>query len=222
MTENLQQGAKEWRDARLGKVTASRIADILAKPLKGRKESSARRNYRAELVSQILTGKQREEFQSWEMKRGIELEPLARTEYEIQKGVMVDTVGFVPHPRIVRAGASPDGLVGDDGLVQFKCPKTATHIDWRIAGIVPTEHRAQMQFEMACTGRQWNDFVSYTDELPDDLCLFVIRLNRDDVAIKESELAVEELLSEVDAMIADLRKPPLEQQLRDSLELAKK
>jgi len=183
-----EQGTQEWRDERSGKITASRIDDVLTKPRKGQKDSAVRSNYRAQLICEILTGKAIEEqFQSWDMKRGVELEPIARAEYELRMAVVVDTVGFVAHPSISRAGASPDGLVGTSGLVQFKCVKTAKHLDWLMAQIVPTEHRGQMYFEMACTGRQWSDFVSYEPNLPEEFQLFVARLRRDDVEIAEIE-----------------------------------
>jgi YqaJ-like viral recombinase domain len=199
-----EQGTQEWRQERCGNVTASRISDVLAKPLKGAKEATTRRNYRAEIICELLTGKVQEGFMSYDMRRGIEQEPFARADYEIRKGVIVTTAGFVPHPRIPRAGASPDGLVGSDGLVQFKAPKTANHLDYLMAGIVPSEYRPQMQFEMACTERKWCDFVSYDSNLPEHLQLFIIRFERDEAAIAEIEDAVCRLNSEIDEIIANL------------------
>lgn len=202
-----EQGTQTWRDERSGRVTASRISDVMAKPMKGRAESSTRRNYRAQLICEILSGKPVEDqFVSWDMKRAIELEPLARAEYELARDAIVHTAGFIPHPRIARAGASPDGLIDPGGMVQFKVPKTATHLDWLMAKVVPTEHKDQMFFEMACTGRQWSDFVSYERNLPAHLQLFVVRLNRDEVAIAEIENEVIRFSAEIDEIISKLPK----------------
>jgi hypothetical protein len=200
-----EQGTQAWKDERAGKVTASRIADVLTKPRKGQKESAVRANYRAQLICEILSGKpQQDEFQSWDMKRGIELEPTARAEYELRFNHIVRTVGFVPHPTIARAGCSPDGLVESDGLVQFKCPKTATHLAWLMVGSVPPEHRPQMYFELACTGRQWADFASFEPNLPEHLQMFRARLERDEAEIAHIETEVLRFLAEVDEIISRL------------------
>jgi hypothetical protein len=211
-----------WMADRCGKITASRIADVLAKPLKGKQESATRRNYRAELVCERMTKRTQESFQTWDMKRGTELEPFARTEYELARGVIIENVGFMPHGRIPRTGASPDGLIGKDGLVQFKCPKTATHLDWLMAGIVPAEHRPQMLWEMACTGRDWCDFVSYDPNLPQHLQLFIVRFDRDEVAIGELEQEVEKFDAEIEQIIANLpSQQSLEEKLRKSVEISR-
>lgn len=202
-----EQGTQEWRDERSGNVTASRISDVMAKPRsKGQSESTTRANYRAQLVCELLSGKAtQDEFLSFDMKRGIELEPTARIEYELKRSVDVETVGFVKHPKIARAGASPDGLIGRDGLVQFKCPKSATHLDYLMAGVVPTEYRPQMYFEMAVTGRQWSDFVSFDPRLEGHE-LFIARLKRDEVEIAEIEQAVIKFNAEVDEILSRLAK----------------
>lgn len=200
-----EQGTQEWRDERSGHVTASRICDVLTKPRKGQKESTTRANYRAQLVCEILSGKAiQDEYQSYDMRRGTELEPNARIEYEL-RGHDVETVGFVKHPKLERAGCSPDGMVGTDGMVQFKCPKSAKHLEWLMAGIVPIEHRPQMYFEMSCTGRHWNDFVSYDPNLTGHE-LFVVRLKRDDAEIEVIEKEVVKFNAEVDEIIAKLPK----------------
>ncbi len=200
-----EQGTQEWRDARAGNVTASRVGDVLTRPRKGQRESVVRANYRAQLICERLTGKAQEgEWQSYEMKRGLELEPYARAEYEIKTGTVIELAGFVPHPSIPMAGASPDGLIGTDGMVQFKCVKTAKHLDWLMEKLVPVEHRGQMYFEMACTGRKWSDFVSYEPNLPSQLQLFIARLQRDEVAIDEIEIEVKKLNAEIDEMIGKL------------------
>ena len=212
MTSDLEQGTQEWRDARVAHVTASRICDVLAKPRKGQRESTTRRNYIAQVACEILTGKSAErEFQSWDTKRGIELEPLARAEYEIRQNVTVRKVGFIEHPRIARLGCSPDGLVGDEGLVQFKCPIPAIHFDYiecAKRGQVPPEYVPQVQCELAChPSRKWSDFVSYNDQMPDHLQLVVIRSERDEAFIAEMEREVLAFLAEVEAQIDKLPQP---------------
>lgn len=202
---DLEQRTSAWKDARVGFVTASRICDVLAKPRKGSKESAARSNYRAQLICERLTEKSQErEFQTWDTKRGIELEPFARVEYELKRGVMVNTVGFVKHTTIQMAGCSPDGEVGADGLVQIKCPKNAIHLEYLLTGIVPVEYRPQMHFEMACTGRQWSDFVSYNPNLPEHLQLFVVRLKRDDGEISRIEEEVLKFNAEIEETMCRL------------------
>jgi hypothetical protein len=202
-----EQGTQEWRDERAGHVTASRISAVKAKPRsKGQSEATTRANYRAQLICETLSGKATEdEFESWDMKRGREVEPQARIEYELRCKERIQTVGFVKHPRITRAGASPDALVGDKGLAQFKCPKSATHLEWLLSGVVPMEHRPQMYFEMAVTGREWCDFVSYDPNMTGHE-LFVKRLMRDEGEIQLIENEVEKFLAEMDAMLNVLRK----------------
>lgn len=200
----MNQGSPEWFAARLGKVTASRIVDVMATIKSG--EAAARANYRAELVAERLSGVSAEGFTSSAMERGTELEPFARAAYEAHGLVLADQVGFVDHPSIPYSGASPDGLVGDLGLVEIKCPNTATHIGYLTAGIVPAKYQPQMLWQMACTGREWCDFVSYDPRLPGNLSLFVIEFERDDKRIKEIEAEVVRFLDEVKETIAKLRK----------------
>lgn len=198
------QGTDEWKAARAGKVTASRVADVIAKG-KGGAESASRRNLRAQIVAEILTGQSQDgEFKSAAMQWGTENEPFARAAYETKADVMVDQVGLIIHPANPRAAASPDGLIGDDGLVEIKCPNTATHLDYLLAGEVPKEYQPQMLWQMACTERKWCDFVSFDPRLPEHLQLFVKRFNRDDKRIEEMEHEVELFLSEVDSIIAKL------------------
>lgn len=205
MIIDCEQHSPAWAAVRLGKVTSSRISDVVAAIKKG--EAAARRNYRAELVSETLTGQALSKFITPEMRWGLEKEPFARTAYEIATGVMVTTVGFVTHPTIERLGASPDGLVDGDGLVEIKCPNTATHIDCLEAGAIPAEHEAQMLIQLACTGRKWCDFVSFDPRMPSDLQLFVMRFHRDDARIAELETKVLAFLEEIDEKIARLRMP---------------
>ena len=149
----MDQGTLEWKQARCGLITASRIADVMAKTKSG--ESASRANYAAQLVAERMTGSTAESFVSKEMERGTEMEPFARASYDALRDVMVDQVGFVQHPSILRAGASPDGMVGTDGLIEIKVPNTATHIGYATTGEIPAKYQLQMLFQMACTGREW-------------------------------------------------------------------
>jgi putative phage-type endonuclease len=204
-----EQGTPEWKAARAGKVTASRVADVMAKG-KGSAESASRRDLRAQIVAEILTGTPQDStFMNDAMRWGVEQEPIARASYEVSKGVIVDQVGMVMHPTIDRAAASPDGMIGDHGLCEIKCPNTATHLDYLVAGEVPSKYKPQMLWQMACTGAIWCDFVSYDPRLPDHLQLFVKRFHRDDERIAEMEAEVMTFLSEVDALIAKLPHAPL-------------
>ena len=200
----MDQGSDEWFAIRIGKVTASRVADIIAKTKSG--YSTSRDNYMAQLVCERLTNQKAESFTNAAMQHGTETEPLARAAYEALKDVLVDEVGFVPHPTIKMAGASPDGFVGQDGLIEIKCPNTATHIDTLLSESVPTKYFTQMQFQMACTGREWCDFVSFDNRLPEELQLFVKRVPRDDVYIRLIEAEIVQFLAELDDKIEKLMK----------------
>ena len=198
---NCQQGTPEWLAARAGKVTASAISNVLMKP-----ETAGFRDYQAQIVAEILTGKpQGSDYTNAAMQFGTETEPLARSAYEAETGFSVDQVGMVIHPTIDRAGASPDGLVGDSALVEIKCPKVSTHLSYLIAGVVPTTYKNQMAWQMACTGRAWCDFVSFRPDLPENLQLFVVQYKRDEAKIAELETAVISFLVGVDQMIEKLK-----------------
>ena len=204
MIETMDQRSDEWFAIRIGKVTASRVADVLAKTKSG--YSASRDNYMAQLVCERLTGQKAEGFTNAAMQHGTETEPLARAAYEALKDVLVDEVGFVPHPSIIMAGASPDGLVNDDGLIEIKCPSTATHIDTLLSETVPTKYYTQMQFQLACTGRKWCDFVSFDNRLPEELQLFIKRVPRDDTYIKLMEAEIVQFIAELDDKINKLMK----------------
>lgn len=199
-----EQGTAEWLAERCGCATASRIADIVARTKSG--YSASRANYAAQLVAERLTGNVAESFTNAAMQWGTEKEPEARAAYEWHKDVDVVEVGFIPHPTIAMSGASPDGLVGDDGLVEIKAPNTATHIDTLLGQKVPEKYVTQMQWQMACTGRQWTDFVSYDPRMPDEMRLFVKRIERDAERIAELEAEVAAFLAEVDETVAQLRR----------------
>lgn len=196
------QGTKEWLAERAGHVTASRIPDVLATIKTG--EAAARANYRAELVAQRLTGNVEESYTNGAMQWGMETEPLARAEYEIVTDCMVDQVGFIKHPTIAWSGASPDGLIGESGLIEIKCPNTATHIDYLLKGVVPAKYQPQMLWQMECTGREWCDFVSFDPRMPKRLQLFRVRYMKDKARLDEIRTAVNSFLQEVEETIAKL------------------
>lgn len=204
MIEMMDQGSEEWFTIRIGKVTASRVADVIAKTKTG--YSASRDNYMAQLVCERLTGQKGESFTNAAMQHGTDTEPLARAAYEALKDVLVDEVGFVPHPTIKMAGASPDGLVGEDGLLEIKCPNTATHIETLLSESVPGKYFTQMQFQLSCTGRQWCDFVSFDNRLPEELQLFVKRVPRDEVFIRLIEAEIVQFIAELDDKINKLMK----------------
>jgi putative phage-type endonuclease len=196
------QGTPEWFAQRLGKVTASRVADVIAKTKTG--YSTSRANYLAQLVAERLTGQAAESFSNAAMQHGTETEPLARMAYETETGLMVTEVAMIDHPTIAMTGASPDGLVGESGLVEIKCPNTATHIDTLLSDKAPTKYIPQMQWQMVCTGRAWCDFVSFDPRLPEDMQLFVKRVERDDAYIAELEAEVKTFLIEVESTVNKL------------------
>lgn len=198
------QGSDEWKAERLGKVTASRIADVVAKTKTG--WGASRANYMAELVAEILTGVPADHYVNGAMQWGIDHEHEARRAYEWAKDVDVVQVGLVEHPRIAQSGASPDGLVGEDGLVEFKCPNTATHIDTLLTAQIPGKYVLQMQWQMACTGRKWCDFCSYDPRMPESMRLFIMRVDRDEKLIGSLEQDVELFLRELNQKVAALRE----------------
>jgi len=202
--DDVEQGTEAWHAIRTGKVTASKIADVMAK-LKSGGESAGVKNYRATLVVERLTGTREESYCNAAMQRGTEMEPLARSCYEFVKGVDVQQVAFVDHHSIGMAGMSPDGFCGDIGMVEIKCPNTATHIEYLLGGKPPAQYIPQMMWQMACCGREWCDFVSYDNRLPEDLQLFITRLHRDNAMIAAMETAVIEFNASVEKMISELR-----------------
>ena len=198
------QGSIEWLQSRAGKVTASRIQDVMAKIKSG--EAAARKDYRAQIIAEMLTGQPLENgFTNAEMQWGTEQEPFARAAYEAITGEIVEQVGLVLHPSVDRAAASPDGLVSDSGLVEIKCPKTATHLTYLLDGVVPAKYQPQMLWQMACAERAWCDFMSFDPRLPEKFSTFVVRFQRDDKRIAEMTAEVIVFLHECDALEAQLR-----------------
>ena len=200
----IEQGSPEWFAQRLGKVTASRVADVIAKTKTG--YSTSRDNYMAQLVCERMTNTVAESFTNSAMQWGTETEPLARAAYEAHADVLVDEVAMITHPTIEAAGASPDGLVGDDGVLEIKCPNTATHIDTLLTQTVPSKYLTQIAWQLACTGRKWADFVSFDPRLPTELQLFVKRVPRDDAYIQMLEKEVIQFLTELDDKIKKLNE----------------
>ena len=192
----IEQRTEAWMQLRLGKVTASRLSDVAMK-----KTTAGYQNYKAQLIAERLTGTPPESFSSAAMQWGTEKEPDARAAYSFLHSVEVAEIGFVDHPHIEWAGASPDGLVGIEGLVEIKCPNTATHIATLEGGNVPGKYMLQMQWQMACTDRSWCDFASYDPRLPVEMQLHVVRVERDDELIKELEEKTAAFLAEVAASV---------------------
>ena len=199
----MEQRTPEWFAKRLGKVTASRIADLMAKTKTG--PGASRANYLAQLVTERLTGTPTEGFQSPAMTWGIEQEAAARAAYSARTGVLVDEVDFVDHPTM-QAGASPDGLVGEDGLIEIKCPNTSTMLEYLEDRTIPTKYRLQMQWQLAVTGRDWCDFVAFDPRLPEHLQLLVIREPRNEGLIGEIMVEVIRFLAEVERKVAFLKE----------------
>lgn len=198
----IAQGSPEWFLQRLGKCTASRVADVIAKTKNG--YSTSRENYCVELALERITGTRQESFSNDAMKWGTDNEPLARAAYEARTGAMVDEVAMLPHPTIAMAGASPDGLLDKDGMLEIKCPNPATHARTLLSKKPDAKYVTQMTWQMACAGRQWCDFVSFDPRFPEHLQLFITRVVRDDAAIALLEKEVSSFLFEVDSMVEQL------------------
>ncbi len=192
----LQQRSEEWYEARLGKATGSKFSDIMTKG-RGSYELAARKNYRSELVLERLTGKKAETWTSPAMQWGIDNEPFARQNYMYATGQEVVEEFFVQHPTL-QAGCSPDGYVGDEGLVEIKCPNSATHIATLRTGQLPSQYEAQVQGQLWLTGRSWCDFVSFDPRMPDNAQMIVIHIERDQEYIDDLEYEITKFLSEVD------------------------
>lgn len=202
MSEILQR-TDAWHQMRCGKVTASRVADVIAKTKTG--WGASRANYMAELLAERLTGSPAERYSNAAMQWGTDNEPAARDLYSKRYGYSVAEIAFVDHPLISMTGASPDGLIGTDGLVEIKAPNTSTHIDTLLGAKVPEKYITQMQWQMACTRRQWCDFVSYDPRLPEEMQLFVQRVDFNTDLVAQLENLVEEFLNELAAKETTLR-----------------
>ena len=202
----MEQRTDEWFAARIGKVTASRVADVIAKTKSG--YGAGRANYLADLVVERLTGQKAQGFSNAAMEWGTQTEPQARAAYSAKTGILVEEVGFIDHPTVAMSGASPDGFA-EEGLIEVKCPNTATHLEYVLAELPPLKYFTQMQWQMACTGRPWCDFVSFDPRLPERLQLLVVRVPRDDNYIKMLEQEVIVFLQELDDKLNKLENVSL-------------
>jgi putative phage-type endonuclease len=200
----IEQGSDEWKQLKLGKASASRVADIMRK-VKSGGVSASRVRYLGELVAERLTGVPTNSFKSSDMDWGNQTEPQARDAYEFYMGLPLEAVAFVDHPTIPMAGCSPDRLVGTDGLLEIKCPATHTHIATLLGDKIDPDYMTQMQFQMACTGRQWCDWVSFDPRLPERMRLYRDRVLRDPVRIAEMEAEVRTFLAEVERTVVALQ-----------------
>ncbi|WP_062739007.1 lambda exonuclease family protein [Ralstonia mannitolilytica] len=199
----MEQRTDAWFEARLGRATASNFGKVLAKIKNG--EAADRRNYRAQLVIERLTGNRQEGYSNAAMQWGTEQEPFARIAYMADRGVDVQEVGFIQHATLM-AGCSPDGLIAADGLIEIKCPVSATHIETLKTQHMPLEHMPQVQGQMWIADRDWCDFVSYDPRMPEKLQMFVQRIPRDDQYIKALAFEIERFLEEVAAEVTALQK----------------
>ena len=202
----MEQHTDEWFAARLGKVTASRVADVIAKTKSG--YGAGRANYLADLVVERLTGQKAQGFSTAAMEWGTQTEPQARAAYSAKTGILVEEVGFIDHPTVAMSGASPDGFA-EEGLIEVKCPNTSTMLEYILDGKPPQKYVTQMQWQMACTGRPWCDFVSFDPRLPERLQLLVVRVPRDDDYIAMLEAEVKKFLAELDDNLNKLEKVSL-------------
>jgi putative phage-type endonuclease len=202
----MEQRTDDWFAARLGKVTASRVADVIAKTKTG--YGAGRANYMADLVVERLTGQKASSFSNAAMEWGTEQEPNAKAAYAAKTGILVEDVGFIDHPTVAMSGASPDGFA-EEGLVEIKCPNTATHLEYIFDGKPPQKYITQMQWQMACAGKPWCDFASFDPRLPERLQLLVVRVPRDDDYIKMLEQEVTIFLQELDDKLNKLEKVTL-------------
>ncbi|EDV6156971.1 YqaJ viral recombinase family protein [Salmonella enterica subsp. enterica] len=199
----MEQRSPEWFAARCGKVTASRLYDVMTRTKSG--YAASRQNYMAELICQRLTGKPEEGFTNAAMMRGTELEPVAREMYALNEfDAVISEVGLIDHPTIAGFAASPDGLVNDDGLIEIKCPNTWTHLQTLKTGVPKRQYLLQMHAQMMCTGRKWCDFVSFDDRLPPELAYFKTRINFDEVLAEEIEQEVVKFLTELETEIQNI------------------
>lgn len=203
-TRLLEQGTEEWKMARLGHVSASNIAAVMSKG-KDNSESAIRRAYKIKLVAERLTGKPQESYKNAAMEWGNEQEPFARMAYEAKMNVLVEKTGFWKHPYKDWVGVSPDGLVGEDGLIEIKCPNTTTHLEYIFDDVVPTEYRKQIQMQLWVTGRQWCDFVSYDPRLPENNQLFIKRMAWDGELTAIMGIEINKFLDEIQTIIDKLK-----------------
>lgn len=196
----MEQRSEEWFKIRAGKVTASKVPDVVTR-LKNGSYGASRATYMGQLIAERLSGIAQEGFSNAAMQWGTETEPMARAAYEFAKDYNIIEVGFIEHPTIDMSGASPDGIIGEDGLIEIKCPNTSTHIDTLLGASIPPKYIDQMQWQMACTDRDWCDFVSFDPRMPRELNMKIQRVERDFDRIEYLETEVQDFIAEMDAKI---------------------
>ena len=204
MNDFVPQGSEAWFAERLGKVTASRMSDVVSRVKTG--YGASRANYMAELIVERLTGQRAPAYENDAMRWGSEQEGPARAAYAFLNDVTVEQVGFVPHPLIADCGCSPDGYVGDHGLIEIKAPNTATHIETLLMETIADKYVKQMQFQMTCTGRRWCDFISFDPRLPMSMQIWIKRVERDMPLIIELEGEVRNFLAELEGKVSELQQ----------------
>ena len=199
---DLIQGTQEWRNARAGSLGSSSLHEVVARTKTG--WSASRANRMSTLIVERLTGIPQETYVNAAMQDGIEREPEARAAYAFRTDADVVEVGIALHPSIKGTHASPDGLVGTDGLVEIKCPQQSAHLALLLGEAIPSKYLIQMQWQLRCCDRAWADFVSYNPSFPENMRLFIQRIKRDDGHISELESAVRQFIAEIDEKIAAL------------------
>ena len=198
----MQQGSEEWFKSRCGSIGASDVARIVRKTMSG--YSADRATLMSEKIQEKLTGVNFQRQQTQAMRDGIEREPVARIAYAIKKNVYVDEIAFVPHPLIPGAHASPDGLVGELGLIEIKCPEGKRHVEALLTETIPSDHLVQMMWQMACTGRAFCDYVSFHPGFPKEMAMWIKRVPRVETHIKDLETEVRAFIKEVNQKISKL------------------
>ncbi|SEJ54779.1 lambda exonuclease family protein [Frateuria terrea] len=202
----MDQNTTEWLQARAGKITASRMCDVMAFGKRDGKPLKSRQDYIGDIVAELLTGEPKEQVKARPLDWGHDVEAAARVAYEAETGEVVQQVGFLTHSLLPYIGCSPDGLIGGDGQMQIKCPNNpAVHIATLRDGM-PEEHIAQVQGEMFVTGRAWSDFVSFDPRMPEHLRLYRQRIKRDEAYIEQLAAACESLWAEVQTYITYLNE----------------
>ena len=193
---NAPQRSEAWFKDRLGLATGSRAGDVLAKIKTG--EAAARRDYRCQLVAERLTGKPQEDgYTNIDIERGIQLESAARMAYEAATGLLAEETGFL-RSTALEAGCSLDGAINAfEGILEVKCPRTATHINYLRDGKLPPKYTAQVTHNVLIADAKWADFVSFCPALPENLSLFVVRVKREDLDIAGYEAELKTFLEEV-------------------------
>lgn len=203
IVHEVEQRSEAWRALRAGRLCASKAGDMMAAIKSG--EAAGRRNLRADLVLERITGTPLDDYQSEAMRVGIEREAAALAMYEAVHGVIVERVGFLTHPTLM-VGGSPDGLVGDDGIVEAKCPLPATHLEYYLSGVVPVGYLQQVRHLLWLSGRAWCDWFSFHPAFPDDMQIKCVRITRDICDLPAYEQAVVAFLDEVDAKVEETNR----------------